>query len=192
MIKKVLTILVMVTLSILIMVGCDSPQSLKLEESDKQQNKQQEVLLKESVSQIGMPGIKNFREKKMMKTILELRDQEGLVTYTYLENMIPTIIKGKTALGGKLTFFGKTVGYGLPYATQFTNPTKVEWKEGFCTQGVWGGSAVTAQADPNGLFSPASAEGTWVLMKNPDNDSETLPIYIESKIVVSPFRLKKD
>ena len=73
-----------------------------------------------------MPAIKNFRERKILKDILELRDQEGLVTYSYLENMVPQIQPGRTALGGKLTYFGETIGYGIPYATQYTNPQKVE------------------------------------------------------------------
>jgi hypothetical protein len=45
------------------------------------------------------------------------------------------------------------------------------------------------QADPNGLFSPASAEGTWILMKDP-NGKEVKPVYIEPRIIVSPFKLK--
>jgi hypothetical protein len=47
------------------------------------------------------------------------------------------------------------------------------------------------QADPNGLFSPASAEGTWVLLKDP-NGKETRPVYIEPRIIVSPFKLNTD
>jgi hypothetical protein len=49
----------------------------------------------------GMPNIVNFREKKLAKTILELRDQEGLVTYAYVE--IP--------MTGKYRFLGESVGY---------------------------------------------------------------------------------
>lgn len=54
--------------------------------SDTQQHDQQEKILKEAGAQTGMPAIKNFRERKMLKDILELRDQSGLVTYTYLYN----------------------------------------------------------------------------------------------------------
>jgi hypothetical protein len=36
---------------------------------------------------------------------------------------------------------------------------------------------VTPQADPNGLFSPASAEGTWILLKDP-NGKDVCPATI--------------
>ncbi len=150
-------------------ISCDTPPT-----ADDIQQEQQERLLKEGSAQTGMPNIKNFRERKMLKDILELRDQEGLTTYTYTYS----------EMTGKLTFFGETIGYGIPYATQFTNPQKIEYS------GKGGGYAylVLPQADPNGLFSPAAAEGTWVLMKDP-NGKKVLPVYIEPRIVVSPFKL---
>jgi len=160
-------------LFIICFVGCEAS-------SDSIQQYQQERLLAEGTAQTGMPAIKNFRERKILKDILELRDQEGLVTYTYLENMTPTVVVGKTSIGGKLTFLGETIGYGISAATQYTNPQKdvrVEYS--------------MPQADPNGLFSPSSAEGTWVLMKDPNGD-KTLPIYCEPRIVVMPFKLKVD
>jgi hypothetical protein len=163
------------------MGGCDDRQPT----SDEVQRAQQETLLAEGTAQVGMPAIKNFRERKLLKDILELRDQQGLVTFTYLENMIPKVVKGRTVLGGKLTYFGETIGYGIPYATQFTNPQKIERAQ------INVGYAVLSQADPSGLFSPASAEGTWVIMKDPKG-SKTLPIYIEPRIVVSPFKLDFD
>jgi hypothetical protein len=149
--------------------------------SDDIQRQQQESILQEGTRQTGMPAIKNFRERKMLKTILEMRDQNGLVTYTYLENMVPTIIKGHTACGGKLSFIGNTIGYGIPYSTEYTNPQK-----------LIGQGAVIAQADPNGLFSPASAEGTWILMQNPNDKNDVEPVYIEPRIFTSPFPLPMD
>ncbi|MFA4826591.1 MAG: hypothetical protein WC593_15690 [Methanoregula sp.] len=137
------------------------------EDSDDIQRNQQEKILVQGSSQVGMPGIKNFRERKILKDILELRDQEGLTTYTYLFNQYT----------GKLVFFGVTIGYGIPYATQFSSPQKATGR-GFSLP----------QAEPNGLFSPASAEGTWILMKNPKG-KDVVPIYIEPRIVVSPFLL---
>lgn len=145
--------------------ACDNKPS-----SDDIQRQQQERMLQEGTSQVGMPAIKNFRERKLLKDILELRDQTGLVTYTYL-------FSEQT---GKLIFLGETVGYGIPYATQFTNPQKLEWYTNR-------GSATLPQADPNGLFSPASAEGTWVLLKDP-NGKDVKPVYVEPRIIVSPFK----
>lgn len=141
------------------------------ENSDNIQKQQQEVLLKESSSQIGMPAIHNFREKKLLKDILELRDQNGLVTYTYLWSEV----------SGKKCFLCNSIGYGIPYATQFTNPQKT-------VNDIYRDSPVISQADPNGLFSPQSAEGTWVMCKDP-NGKDVRPVYVEPRIIVSPFKL---
>ena len=156
--------------SLFLITGCGEVKKT----SDNIQQEQQEKLLAEGTAQTGMPSITNFRERKMLKDIIELRDQNGLVTYTYL-------ISEQT---GKLRFFGETIGYGIPYATQYTSPQKAQLYYG------GGGNAynVMPQADPNGLFSPAAAEGTWILMKDP-NSTRVLPVYVEPRIVVSPFRL---
>lgn len=171
-----------VALTAFVMTGCVERQ----ETSDTIQQAQGEKLLAEATAQVGMPAIKNFRERKILKDILELRDQNGLITYTYIENLQPAVVRGRTALGGKFSFLGETVGYGIPYATQFTSPQKLEriYRDS-------SGFIPMPQADPNGLFSPASAEGTWVLMKDP-NGKDTLPIYIEPRILVSPFKLPAD
>ena len=50
------------------------------------------------------------------------------------------------------------------------------------------GATTLPQADPNTLFSPPSAEGTWVLCVNPETNKPT-PLYVEPKIIVSPFKL---
>lgn len=152
--------------------------------SDEVQRAQQEAILREGTQQVGMPAIKNFRERKILKDILELRDQDGLVTYTYIWS----------DHAAKLIFLGETIGYGIPYATQFTNPQKAEYanlgKNQNKMSGVDNFHPVTIpQADPNGLFSPATAEGTWVLLKDPNGD-KARPVYVEPRIVVSPFKLQ--
>jgi hypothetical protein len=154
---------------VFVVVGCQKPPS-----SDQIQQAQQERILQEGTSQIGMPAIKNFRERKLLKTILEMRDQDGLVTYTYIVD-----------IAGKLVFLGESVGYGIPYATQFTNPQKIT--NASHVSGAYH-YEVLSQADPNGLFSPASADGTWVLLKDP-HGKEVRPVLIEPRIVVSPFKL---
>jgi hypothetical protein len=137
--------------------------------SDTIQQAQQERILQEGTSAVGMPAIKNFREKREMKEILEMRDQEGLVTYTYT-------FSEQT---GKFTFFCNSIGYPIPYATQFTNPQKISVER---TQ--YG--LVIPQADPNGLFSPASADGTWVLCTH---GKKAGVVYVEPKVTTLPFPL---
>lgn len=151
--------------------GCKERQP----NSDSVQADQQERLLQEGTAQVGMPAITHFTERKLLKDILELRDQQGLTTYTYLVS----------EMTNKLTFFCDSIGYGIPYATQFTNPQKIAYT------GTNVGIGVLPQADPNGLFSPAAAEGTWVLCKDP-NGTDVKPLYVEPRIIVSPFKLNVD
>ena len=145
--------------------GCNGTPS-----SDDIQQQKQETLLKEATNQVGMPNILTFREKRLLKVILESRDQEGFITYSYLFN----------EMKGQLVYLGQTIGYPIPYSTQYTNPQKVEYHNGN------GGYAVLPQADPNALFSPASCDGTWLLMKDPNSD-KTLPVYSEPHVFSSPF-----
>ena len=136
-------------------------------DSDDVQRHQQEKILAEGTSQIGMPAIKNFRERKLLKDIIELRDQDGLLTFTYLWS----------DMQGKWVFFCNSVGYGIPYAAQFSSPEK-----------PYSTGATLPQADPNGLFSPSAADGTWVLCKDP-NGKDVKPVLIEPRCIVSPFEL---
>ena len=139
--------------------------------SDQEQAAQQEQILAEGTAQTGMPAIKNFRERKLLKDILELRDQDGITTYTY-------IVAEQT---GKFIFVCDSIGYGLPAATQYTNPQKIEDRNA-------SGFAILSQADPNGLFSPAAAEGTWVMCADPVA-KKAVPVYLEPRVIVSPFKL---
>lgn len=135
--------------------------------SDITQTRAQERILAEGVAQLGMPAIKNFREKHLLKTIYELRDQTGLLTYTYMWS----------EMQGKLVFFCESVGYGIPYATQYSASEKEARVE-----------YALPQAEPNGLFSPSSADGTWVMCKDPSG-KEVRPVFIEPRVVISQFKL---
>jgi hypothetical protein len=159
----------------LMLAGCDEPRP----SADQKMNAQQEHISAEGASQVGMPAIVNFQEKRMMKQIVELRDS-ALSTTTYTQDM-----------SGKLHFFCDSVGYGLPGATQYTSPQKESWR----SYGGGGGHyVVLPQADPNGLFSPATTDATWVLCRDPNADASknkgVLPVYVEPHVIVSPFKLK--
>lgn len=155
--------------SIFLLCGCTPG----VESSGQIEARQQEVLQKQAVSQVGMPGIVNFQEKRIMRMILELRDQANLSTHTYIRDM-----------SGKLHKLCDSIGFGLPYATQYTNPQMV----GYASHQT--GVATLPQADPNGLYSPTAAEGTWVLCQNPKKPSEVKPVYVEDRITTSPFPLE--
>jgi len=97
-----------------------------------------------------------------------LRDQ-NVATYVYITDM-----------NGKLHKVCNAVGYGLPYATQYTNPMRIS--------GDGHGYVTLPQADPNGLYSPASADGTWVLCVD-TKSGKPKPVYIEPRVIVSPIAL---
>lgn len=152
-------------LSALVLSACEEvkPTSGQIE------RKKQEELSLQAVQQVGMPAIVNFAEKRMMKDILELRDR-NVATTTYLVGM-----------NNNLTKICDSIGYGLPYATQYTNPQKPLYEVH--------GNITIPQADPNGLYSPGSADGTWVLCVD-HKDGKAKPVFIEPRIIVSPMPLQ--
>lgn len=164
--KKYFSLVVVAALSLFI-AGCNY-----IPNADHAQAKQQEQLQKQANSTVGMPAIVNFQEKKILRDIYEMRDK-ALPTYTYITDM-----------NGGLHKICDSVGYGIPYATQFTNPQV----DTFYTSGT-SVHVTMPQADPNGLFSPPGADGTWVLCKNPQGP-EVKPVFLEPRIIVSQFPLK--
>ena len=159
--KKFLLVLPLIAL----LAACDQ----RPETSTQIERRKQEELSLNAVQSVGMPAITNFAEKRMMKDIMELRDR-NVATTTYLVGM-----------NNQLTKVCNSIGYGLPYATQYTNPSRVVYDQGH-------GSQVIPQADPNGLYSPASADGTWVLCVD-KKDGMAKPVFIEPRIIVSPIPL---
>jgi hypothetical protein len=83
--------------------------------------------------------------------------------------------------------FARCTGGGEHCSTKYCSVTRTRQvpKVEYDTQH---GYAILPQADPNGLFAPSSAEGTWVMCKDPGG-SDVRPVYIEPRIVVSPFKL---
>lgn len=148
--------------------------------SDVRQTEETEVLMQEAHRQAGLPNIVNFNQKKTLKMIQELCDQENLICYAYL----------KSEYNGKLTFLGKCLGYGIPFAAQYTNPEKVVEQDRSVGRDITGFNGVISvpMPDPNGLYMPTSSSATWLIMINPE-DQKPKVVYIEPEIVVSPFPL---
>jgi hypothetical protein len=157
--KKVLLVLPLISL----LAACDQqPTSRQIEAA-----KQEEMTMR-AVQSVGMPAITNYAEKRMMKDIIELRDRMQ-PTYTYILDM-----------NGRPHKICDSIGYGLPYATQYTNPQM--------RVGSQNGVVTLPQADPNGLYSPASADGTWVMCLNPKT-KKAEPQYIEPHVLVTTYPL---
>jgi hypothetical protein len=136
--------------------------------TDAKVSSKQETMVSEANRQVGMPAIVNWQERKLMRRIYEMRDQENLITWTYIVD-----------LNGKLHFLTRSIGYGLPYGTQFSNPERtVTGYQSICS---------IAQAEPNGLFMPSTADATWIIAI--DDKGETFPMYVEPRVIVSPRKL---
>ena len=142
----------------------------QVENADEIEARQTKQLRAEALRQMGLPNIVNFQQRKTLKMILELCDKEKLICYAYLYNRFT----------GKLVFFGKCVGYGIPFAAQYTNPERIAK--------VWGELVKLPQPDPNGLFMPTSSQATWLLWIDPSTHKVKV-VYCEPSILVTPVRL---
>ena len=139
--------------------------------ADKQEQAKTEAITAQAVAQVGMPGVTNFTEKRLVRKLYELRDQE-IATYTYMPDM-----------NGKLWHVCDSVGFGLPYGVQFSNPEKLVNPYSTSASG-W---LTIPQAEPNGLYMPPGAEGTWVMC---GAKGDVKPVYVEPRVVVSSFPLR--
>lgn len=150
-------------------------------QSDSIIAEKQEKAMQEIVRQTGIPAIKNFQEKKMMKMLYELRDREDLICWVYLMNQMDGTVG---------QFLGKSIGYGLPASTQYSNPQRLVRQKIVHPSGTEIiHTGPMPQAEPNGLFMPEGLSATWLMMIDPDTN-EPQPVYVEPLIIVSPFPLK--
>lgn len=187
---KTLSLLFIVPL-IIAAVGCMGNVT---QSNDSKIAEQQEIQQAEGDAQVPPPSIVNWNEKRMLKLIQEKRDQAKLPTWTYTKNM-----------DGKYTFVCESIGYGIPYNTRANNPMHYEYMTtrtgvnnagsgggGYYTdnQGhtVWGEHAIVPQAEPNGLFIPDDAKGTWNLCKDPRTGKPDVT-YQEEDVSVFPYQL---
>lgn len=136
--------------------------------SDRDQRLQQEELSVESNAQVGTPGVTSFTEKRMVRMLYELRDKK-VATFTYVMD-----------LQGRLWHVCDSIGYGLPYGVQFSNPMKHVLSSRDRDYEL-------PQAEPNGLFMPSTAEGTWVMCAGENGSVD--PVYTEPRVIVSPHKL---
>lgn len=157
----------------LLLISCGKSEQSK--SADQQLTEKTEASMREANRQIGMPAIKNFQERKLMKMILELRDQENLVCYAYIID-----------LNGIKHFLGKCIGYGLPYSVQYTSPLKLTTFQR--RTGDYNLMGTMPQPDPNGLYMPSGLAATWLMLIDPET-GEPHPVYVEPEIMVSPFKL---
>ena len=163
--NKKIGIIIFVVLVVIFIIAISSHDT----SNDTKQAEQTEQLQKQANSKLGMPNITNFYEKSMMKTIMEECDKSNLITYAYIKN----------DMTGKFTYLGEAMGYGLPYGTEYTNPQ-------YRTYGN-----TLPQVDPNGLYKAENVKATWLMLIDPAS-KQAKPVYVESDVTVSPFKLPKN
>lgn len=152
--KTILSILM--TCSVVVFSNCEGTNQKDEKETSKR--------MSEMRAQVGYPNISNFTEAKFARLTSELRDKE-IRTWSYYTDM-----------NGGRHLLCESVGFGLPYSVQVTNP-----------QAYYASGAILPQAEPNGLYMPDSAEATWVLCS--DGKGGVAPVYSEERLIVSPFPL---
>lgn len=157
-------------LSFLALSACNSAAYTPSAEQVQQAKTDQ--LQADAEARVGMPRVTNFTEKRLANTIVELRDQPNLMTYAYV--MVP---------GKGYCLLSKSIGFGLPYTTQTTNPMK-----SLNDKGYEGGDTLLPQAEPNGLYSSDSTNATWSIAVGPGG--KPLPQYVESDMLVTISPLK--
>lgn len=147
--------------------GCDDKST------DQQIAAKQEAIQQRASDQVGLPNIVNYTELRRAKRIYELRDQARVATFSYTQDM-----------NGHYHKVCDSIGYPLPYATQFSNPNHiVSFASGHAAN-------ILPQSEPNGLFMPSSAAGTWVECINPKNPNQIGVVYVEQDVTASPWPLE--
>ena len=173
--KKIIILALVVIVSFTLLTtlyGCDYVNA------EQEIAKAQNELVAQANDAVGMPNISNFTDKKLAKDILELRDQADLVTYAYSKN----------DMSGKFVFLGSSIGFGLPYSVQYTNPQTVRRLAAY-SEGL-GNDYLVPQADPNGLYMPEGLAATWVVMID-ETTGDRYIMYFESDLTVSQNKLPR-
>lgn len=153
----------------LVFIGAEGEGCEGQNDTDNIQEQETNQMVREAHQRLGMPAINNFTERRMFKSILEKRD-DTFTTYSYIMDM-----------QGGLHLLCESVGYGIPFSTQYTNPEREE--RGY------NNSFTMPQPDPNGLFMPTSSSATYVMCGSED---QLTPVFVEENLIVSPFRINTD
>ncbi len=139
-----------------------TPEAVRVEQRDV--NRSQLQLLRNQPA----PQFDWSLERHMLIAIYRAR-QQATLTYSYVQSPYT----------GKVLWECKSIGFPLPYATQITNPS-----QGIIIRDQYDhdGSGIIPLPEPNGLYPPAQAEGTWVPCVN--ENGKITPVYEERRVTV--------
>lgn len=177
--KKIICIVLCITLSIGILCGCQR------ETTSSRENEYTQTLMEQANDVVGYPDITNFFERAQLKEIYEMRDDPSLICHWYTKN----------DMTGKWIYQGTCIGYGIPYGTSITQTETVQ-RAALPALSMTGNdkgynsytTEILPQAEPNGLYTNGlSTSATWILTT--DTEGNIAPTYVESEITVSQTKL---
>lgn len=107
--------------------------------------------------------------------------------YTARNNAVATWSYQWNSYLGLSTWDCASIGYPIPGGTQLDNPWRVQNSgSSGISDNYWG--VAIGQAEPNGLFPPATANGTYVMCLNPDGTIG--PVYEEDYMKAFPYPMQ--
>lgn len=118
-----------------------------------------------------VPDLGGYSFERQIMIDTYIARNSNVNTYAYMFTM-----------DGKIVEICPSIGFPIPYSTQLSNPTKVDWIHG----SYW----ALPNAEPNSLYPPADAAATLVQCVQPDGS--VTPVYIEWYVLSFPYRIKSD
>ena len=125
------------------------------------------VLAMVTTGAINANGQVVVQSEAQAKSLREVVEQKDLPTHVYLENVLPALVEGRTALGGKLTYVGPAVGYGISANT------------------------LARAKDQDGLPSSVPSEGLWIMMRDV-RSGKLMPQYFGTRVIILTFQHEPD
>lgn len=157
------------------LIACALLSGCLPDSSESRLSVRQEQQLEQSTAKVGIPYLPNARELRLAHDIYELRDKP-----------VPTYVYVFANMRGCFVYMGPAIGYPIPYAAQMTAP-RVSYATAVKSPTISVNAHGDDQAEPNGLFMPSSAEGTWIMV--PDGKGGVEARYFEERINVMQSRL---
>ncbi len=143
--------------------GCDEKPS-----AARNEQKQQDAVMQQFQRNQPTPTFDWSLERHMLIQLYSAR-QRATNTFSVVQSEYT----------GKILWSCPSIGFPLPYATQLTNPQQMISGYGVGSKSIDG---IVAQQEPNGLFTPAAADGTWVPCV--DERGKITPVYEEKHVTV--------
>lgn len=160
--KRVHLVFVIVLLA-LALTGCGGADAAERQTVEQQQ--------KQYVTSQPVPQFDWSLERHVMVELYKARN-----------NAVSTYSITYSDYRGVITWACASIGYPIPGGTQLTNPEKLAYESS--------SSATLPQAEPNGLFSPGTSAGTYVMCVN--SDGTISPVYIEDYVRTYSYPVTTD